>query len=274
MDTATDTAPARGARMTARGRRRLARTLQYAAIVAVVALLAFAADWDRIAASFLQFDIAADMFPDVWTSFWNTIVYTVLAFAFGMVVGIPIALMRVSAFGPYRWFATAYVEVFRGLPALLVLFLVGFGVPQAFPGIQYPGGVYGQVAIGLGLTSSAYIAESVRAGIQAVPKGQVEAARSLGMSHTRTMVTVVLPQALRIVVPPLTNELVMLTKDSSLVFVLGVTTATMELSKFARNELTDTANATPLLVGGLLYLLLTIPLGLLARRLENREDKR
>jgi polar amino acid transport system permease protein len=71
-----------------------------------------------------------------------------------------------------------------------------------------------------------------------------------------------------------TNELVMLTKDSSLVFVLGVTTATMELSKFARNELTDTANATPLLVGGLLYLLLTIPLGLLARRLENREDKR
>nr|BFF26205.1 hypothetical protein GCM10025732_41700 [Glycomyces mayteni] len=88
------------------------------------------------------------------------------------------------------------------------------------------------------------------------------------------MVTVVLPQALRIVVPPLTNELVMLTKDSSLVFVLGVTTATMELSKFARNELTDTANATPLLVGGLLYLLLTIPLGLLARRLENREDHR
>jgi polar amino acid transport system permease protein len=273
VDAATETAPAR-ARMTARRRQRLARGVQYAVILAVVAALAAVADWDRIAASFFQLDIAADMFPAVWTSFWNTIVYTVLAFAFGMVVGVPIALMRVSAFGPYRWFATAYVEVFRGLPALLVLFLVGFGVPQAFPGIQYPGGVYGQVAIGLGLTSSAYIAESVRAGIQAVPKGQVEAARSLGMSHTRTMVTVVLPQALRIVVPPLTNELVMLTKDSSLVFVLGVTTATMELSKFARNELTDTANATPLLVGGLLYLLLTIPLGLLARRLENREDKR
>ncbi|GAA1677147.1 amino acid ABC transporter permease [Glycomyces endophyticus] len=273
MDTASEAAPARG-RMTARRRRRLVRGVQYAVIAVVVALLAAVADWDRIAQSFLQFDIAADMFPAVWIPFWNTIVYTVLAFVFGMVVGVPIALMRVSTFAPYRWFATAYVEVFRGLPALLVLFLVGFGVPQAFPGIQYPGGVYGQVAIGLGLTSSAYIAESVRAGIQAVPKGQVEASRSLGMSHTRTMVTVVLPQALRIVVPPLTNELVMLTKDSSLVFVLGVTASTMELSKFARNELTDTANATPLLVGGLLYLLLTIPLGLLARRLENREDQR
>ncbi|THV26260.1 amino acid ABC transporter permease [Glycomyces paridis] len=260
--------------MTPRRRRRLARALQYALIAAVLLALALAADWGRIAESFLQLDIAADMFPDVWTAFGNTIVYTLLAFAFGMVAGIPIALMRVSEFGPYRWFATAYVEVFRGLPALLVLFLVGFGVPQAFPGLQYPGGVYGQVAIGLGLTSSAYIAESVRAGIQAVPRGQVEAARSLGMSHTRTMVTVVLPQALRIVVPPLTNELVMLTKDSSLVFVLGVTTATMELSKFARNELTSTANATPLLVGGLLYLLLTVPLSALARRLEHREDRR
>jgi polar amino acid transport system permease protein len=267
-------APRTEPRLTPRQRRRISRAVQYAVLAAVVVTLAVLADWEQIVASFFQFDIAAGMFPAVWTAFWNTIVYTVLAFVFGMVVGVPIALMRVSAFAPYRWFAAGYVEVFRGLPALLVLFLVGFGVPQAFPGLQYPGGVYGQVAIGLGLTSSAYIAESVRAGIQAVPRGQVEAARSLGMSHTRTMVTVVLPQALRIVVPPLTNELVMLTKDSSLVFVLGVTTATMELSKFARNELTANANATPLLVGGLLYLLLTVPLSALARRLEKRGDAR
>ena len=260
--------------MTPKQRRRLARAIQYAVIAVVVVLLAVLADWGQIADSFFRLDIAADMFPAVWTPFWNTIVYTLLAFVCGMVVGVPMALMRVSSFRPYRYFATVYIEIFRGLPALLVLFLVGFGVPQAFPGIQYPGGVYGQVAIGLGLTSSAYIAESVRAGIQAVSKGQVEAARTLGMSHTRTMITVVLPQALRIVIPPLTNELVMLTKDSSLVSVLGVTAATMELTKFARNELTATANATPLLVGGLLYLLLTIPLGLLARRLEKRGEAR
>lgn len=259
--------------MTVRQRRRLSRTVQYAVAIGVVVLVAALADWGRITESFLQLDIAAGMFPAVWTSFGNTIAYTALAFVFGMLVGVPIALMRVSGFGPYRWFAAVYVEIFRGLPALLVLFLVGFAVPQAFPGITWPGGVYGQVAIGLGLTSSAYIAESVRAGIQAVPPGQIEAARSLGMSHTRTMVGVVLPQALRIVVPPLTNELVMLTKDSSLVYVLGVTASTMELTKFARSELTATANATPLLIGGLLYLLLTVPLSALARRLENKGDR-
>ncbi|WP_372451666.1 amino acid ABC transporter permease [Glycomyces salinus] len=259
--------------MSPRKRRLLARTVQSALALAVLAAAAVLADWGRIADQFLRTDIAADMFPEVWTAFGNTVVYTILAFCFGMVVGVPIALMRTSSFAPYRWFATAYVELFRGLPALLVLFLVGFGLPLAFPGIQYPGGVYGQVALGLGLISSAYIAESVRAGIQAVPKGQIEAARSLGMSHTRTMVTVVLPQALRIVVPPLTNELVLLTKDSSLVYVLGVTTSTMELTRVARDALSAEANATPLVVGGLLYLLLTVPLSILARRLENRSDR-
>ena len=173
MSTRTDTIERR---MSPRQRQRLSRAIQYAVLAAVVIVLAAVADWGQIADSFFRLDIAAAMFPAIWTPFWNTIVYTVLAFIFGMVVGVPIALMRVSSFGPYRWFATVYVEIFRGLPALLVLFLVGFGVPQAFPGIQYPGGVYGQVAIGLGLTSSAYIAESVRAGIQAVSKGQVEAA--------------------------------------------------------------------------------------------------
>lgn len=260
--------------LTVRGRRRLTRTVQYGVFAAVLIALIALADWGRIADSFLQVDIAADMFPAVWTAFGNTVAYTLLAFVFGMLVGVPLALMRVSGFGPYRWLSTVYVEVFRGLPALLVLFLVGFAVPQAFPGVTWPGGVYGQVAIGLGLTSSAYIAESVRAGIQAVPPGQVEAARSLGMSHTRTMISIVLPQALRIVVPPLTNELVLLTKDSSLVYVLGVTASTMELTRFARSELTDTANATPLLVGGLLYLLLTVPLSALARRLETKGDRR
>ncbi|THV33684.1 amino acid ABC transporter permease [Glycomyces buryatensis] len=260
--------------MTVRQRRRWARTIQFAVALAVLALLAALADWGRIADSFFQVDIAAAMFPAAWTAFGNTVLYTIFAFIFGMVVAVPVALMRVSSFFLYRWVATAYVETFRGLPALLVLFGVGFGVPLAFPGIQYPGGVYGQVALGLGLTSSAYIAESIRAGIQAVPKGQVEAARTLGMSHTRTMISIVLPQALRIVIPPLTNELVMLTKDSSLVSVLGVTAGTLELTKFARDEMSDTANATPLIVGGLLYLLLTVPLSALARRLETKEDRK
>ncbi|MFC4337517.1 amino acid ABC transporter permease [Salininema proteolyticum] len=260
--------------MSPRTRRKLVRAIQYGVFLAVLAAVALAADWGQIADSFFRLDIAGDMFPRVWEAFGNTIAYTVLAFAFGVVVGVPMALMRISEVAPYRWFATAYIELFRGLPALLVLFIVAFGLPQAFSGMVLPGGVYGQVALGLGLTSSAYIAETVRAGIQAVPKGQIEAARSLGMSHMRTMVSIVLPQAVRIVIPPLTNELVMLTKDSSLVFVVGVTASSMELATFARSELNATANATPLLVGGLLYLLITVPLSMLARRLENKGESR
>jgi polar amino acid transport system permease protein len=260
--------------MSVRQRRRLVRSIQYAVFFLVIVLIALFADWGRIADSFLRVGVAADMFPAAWTAFRNTLLYTCYAFIFGMVVGVPMAFMRISQVAPYRWFATVYVELFRGLPALLVLFLVGFGIPLAFPGIDFPGGVYGQVALGLGLTSSAYIAETVRAGVQAVPRGQIEAARSLGMSYTRTMVTIVLPQALRIVVPPLTNELVMLTKDSSLVFVLGVTASTMELTRLARTEVTASANATPLLVGGLLYLVITVPLSLLARRLEHKGDRK
>ena len=143
-------------------------------------------------------------------------------------------MMRLSSVGPYRWFANGYVELFRGLPALVVLFMVAFGIPRAFPGFQFPGDIYGKVMVGLGLTAAAYMAETIRAGIQAVPKGQIEAARSLGFSPARTMVSILLPQAFRIIIPPLTNELILLIKDSSLVYVLGVTLEQYELTKFSQ----------------------------------------
>ena len=107
------------------------------------------------------------------------------------------------------------------MPALLVFIGFGFGLPIAFPAASYPGHV-GTVTLALGLVGAAYMAETIRAGIQAVPKGQMEAARSLGMSQSRAMVSIVIPQAFRIVLPPLTNELILLTKDSSLVYVLGL----------------------------------------------------
>ncbi|WP_018352189.1 amino acid ABC transporter permease [Longispora albida] len=257
--------------MTQTQKRRMARTGQYVLAAAVVLVVAGVADWPTITENFLNAEIARGLFPDIITvALRNTIVYTVLAFAFGIVLGVVLALMRLSSVGPYRWFAAGYIELFRGLPAMLVLFMVGYGIPIAFPGREIPGGVYGQVALGLGIVSSAYIAETMRAGIQAVPKGQYEAARTLGMSHTRAMLSIVLPQAFRLVVPPLTNEVVMLTKDSSLVFVLGTTAITTELAKFARDGLNSSANATPLVVGGMLYLVITLPLSYLARRLEHK----
>ena len=103
--------------------------------------IAFTANWAQLTEAFFNLDVAARMFPRVITvGLENTLMYTVLAFLFGLLVGIIIALMRLSSVGPYRWVATAYVELFRGLPALLVLFFVAYGIPNAFPGFEFPGG--------------------------------------------------------------------------------------------------------------------------------------
>jgi polar amino acid transport system permease protein len=114
------------------------------------------------------------------------------------------------------------------------------------------------------------MAEVIRAGIQAVPKGQMEASRSLGMSTGKTMAFVILPQGMRIIIPPLTNEFVLLLKDTSLLFIAGATVFTKELTTFARDANTSTANATVLIMAAMLYLLVTIPLTRVAAHLERR----
>ncbi|HWL84758.1 MAG TPA: amino acid ABC transporter permease [Polyangiaceae bacterium] len=249
----------------------VSQRVQYASFALVVLLILWRADWHTLANQFVRFDIAAKLFPDLLTvALKNTVVYTLSGFAWGLVLGLVIALMRLSKVPPYRWLAGLYIEFFRGLPALLIFIFVGVGIPLAFPGTELPGGTYGKVALGLGLVSAAYMAETIRAGIQAVPKGQMEAARSLGFSHRRAMISIILPQAFRIIIPPLTNELVLLFKDSSLVLFLGVTLGERELTKFGRDVASETANSTPIFVAGLCYLIVTIPLGYLVRRLEAR----
>jgi len=268
---AAEDAPPPRRRLSRRQRQRLMRGVQYLVFIAAVLTVALAADWGRLADAFFRLDIARSMFPNVLlVALRNTVIYTLLAFAFGLALGMVLALMRLSSVAPYRWAATGYVELFRGLPALLVLFMVGYGIPLAFPEREIPGGVYGSVMIGLGLTAAAYMAETIRAGIQAVPKGQMEAARTLGMSYTWAMISIILPQAFRIVIPPLTNEIVLLTKDTSLAYVLGVTAGTIELTKFSGDVLNQRVNPTPLVVAGLLYLAITLPLSQLVRRLELR----
>ncbi|MFI9241053.1 amino acid ABC transporter permease [Streptomyces sp. NPDC053086] len=260
--------------LTRRQKRRLSRGVQYAVFAAAVIAFAVTADWGRLQNQFAQADIAQQMFPDVITlALKNTVLYTLSGFVVGLVLGMVIALMRLSSVGPYRWLASVYIEIFRGLPALLIFIFVGVAVPLAFPGTEIPGGTYGKVAIALGLVSAAYMAETIRAGIQAVPKGQLEAARSLGFSPARAMISIIIPQAFRIILPPLTNELVLLFKDSSLVLFLGVTLEERELSKFGRDLASTTANSTPILVAGLCYLLVTIPLSFVVRRMETKAQE-
>ncbi|MER5857435.1 amino acid ABC transporter permease [Streptomyces sp. NPDC059688] len=260
--------------LTRRQKRAVSRGVQYAVFVAAVIAFAVSADWGRLQNQFAQADIAEQMFPDVITlALKNTVLYTLSGFVVGLVLGMVVALMRLSSVGPYRWLAGVYIEIFRGLPALLIFIFVGVAVPLAFPGTEIPGGTYGKVAIALGLVSAAYMAETIRAGIQAVPKGQMEAARSLGFSPAKAMVSIIVPQAFRIILPPLTNELVLLFKDSSLVLFLGVTLEERELSKFGRDLASTTANSTPILVAGLCYLLVTIPLSFVVRRMESKAQE-
>lgn len=249
-------------------RRRMARSGFYALLIIGVAVGALLADWPTIQRAFFNPTVAGSMFPEVVTiAAKNTVLYTTLAFIFGLVLALLLALMKLSSIRVYRWIASSYIELFRGLPALVTIILVAFALPIAF-GFSIPGGTLGRGTLGLGLVAGAYMAETIRAGIEAVPRGQMEAARSLGMSRGTAMTYIILPQAFRIIIPPLTNELVLLIKDTSLLFVIGTTPVSKELTKFGRDFMSDTFNATPLTVVALMYLVITLPLTSLVRQLE------
>lgn len=251
-------------------RQRLIRGALYGVFVAIVLVIVVTADWPTIRRAFGNTEIAIDMFPEVLTiAAKNTILYTAGAFSFGLVLALLLALMKMSTVGPYRWFANVYIELFRGLPALVTIILIAFALPIAL-GVSIPGGTLVRGSVALGLVAAAYMAETIRAGVEAVPRGQTEAARSLGMPRSTAMTFIVLPQAFRIIIPPLTNELVLLIKDTSLLFVIGTTPQTVELTKYGRDWMSLTFNGTPLTVIALVYLAITLPLTRLVAQLEKR----
>lgn len=252
-------------------RQRLGRLSSFAVGGVFLALLAIFADWPTIGNLFLNAEIAAKMWPGIVTvAMKNTLLFTVVSFVFGMLLATLLAVMKVAG-GPLGWFAVAFIEFFRGIPALLTIFGAAFVVPIAL-GFKIPGGGVGAATIGLILVTGAYGAEIIRAGIQAVPRGQTEASRSLGMGSGQTTFWVVLPQAFRIVIPPVTNEFVMLLKDSSLVFIVGLGVFDKELTAFARDALSATGNATPLFMAAVAYLIITLPLTWLVGLLEKKLD--
>jgi polar amino acid transport system permease protein len=261
--------------LTRRQRARAWRALAILVPLAFVAWRATVTDWANIRRTYFDLDIAQDMFPEVVTSAAvNTLLITTGAFVLGLALGLLVAVMRLSPIRGYRWVAAVYIEVLRGIPALVSLIFFAFVLPLTL-GFRFPAllGMSAQLVTAiaaLGIVASAYLAETMRAGIEAVPKGQVEAARSLGMSPFRTSVSIVLPQAFRIVIPPLTNELVLLLKDSALVYVVGLAAADRELTAFGREAVNRTFNGTPIVVSALMYLALTIPLTRLAAQLEKR----
>jgi polar amino acid transport system permease protein len=252
----------------------LLRGAQYVVFAAVIAAIAFVADWQAIRTNYFDAEVWKSLFPEIiTTAAKNTVIYTLYSFVLAFALAIIVALMKLAPVAPYRWLATAYIEFFRGLPALVVIFGVGLTLPLAFNGWRPPGGNGGAGVMALTIVYGAYMAETIRAGIQAVPKGQYEAARSLGMSSYRTMRSITMPQALRIVIPPLTNEFVALLKDTSLIQVLGFAAAERELTSFASDNIVAYANASPLMAVAVLYLVITLPLTRLVAWLERRGQR-
>ena len=235
----------------------------------IIAILIYFADLEKLQETMFKPEIIVDQFPKIITqAAKNTLIFTIAGFAGGSVLGLILALMKLSKFTFSRIISSIYIDCIRGLPAILILIFIAYGLPIAF-GVRIPG-AYSKGILALSVVSSAYIAEVVRSGIEAIPQGQGEAAEALGMSKITIYSNVILPQAFRIMIPPFTNELVLLLKDTALISVIGVTSATKELTRFGRDGVMSDANATPLVVTGFIYLILTIPLTRLASYLEKK----
>ncbi len=224
----------------------------------------------RLADTFFDLEVMRRAFADLLTEgLVNTIYISASAMLFGLAGGLVFALMAISRRWWIRLPARAYVDLFRGLPAILVILLVGLGLPTA--GIR-PFGRYtpAYAILALSIIAAAYITEILRAGIQSVEKGQMEAARSLGMTYLQAMWLVIVPQGVRRVLPPLTNEFIILTKDSSLLFVLGLSLGERELYRIGQQVASRTGNYSAVMLAGLFYLLITIPLTRLVNYMDTR----
>ena len=208
--------------------------------------------------TFFNWAYGVEVLPKVILGFTTNIFLTVIASTLVGAIALSIALIRTSkspALAPIRLLATAYVDVFRSIPLILVILLVGFGIPALqIKGLTSNVLVLGTIAVVI--TYSAYVAEVIRSGILSVHPSQKAAARTLGLSNRQTLRHVVLPQALRKVTPPLLNDLVALIKDTGLVSILGVTDAV----RAAQIETSRSFNYTPYITAAVLFLCITIPL--------------
>jgi len=212
----------------------------------------------------LDFSIIYSNFPDLLIGSWITIKISTISMLLGTLIGLIVGVIRGSIRNRVLLLvANIYLEIFRGTPLLIQLFFIYFGLPTI--GISLS--PWSASIIGLALNSGAYISEIIRAGIMGVDKGQWEAARSLGLSHLQSISYIILPQAARIILPPLVNTFSSLLKDSSLISILAIA----ELSRVGQLIYTKTFQPFEVYTAiGLLYLLMTSLLAYLSRLLEKR----
>lgn len=211
---------------------------------------------------FLNPTILVSSFPIVFQGFLMAVAIVAVAFPLAIPFGLCLALMRMAHFKLAKWISSLYVNVVRGTPLFLQIYIAFFGLPLA--GIQVPPFPLGVIV--LSLNSAAYLCEIFRAGIQSIPPGQNEASRSLGMNGAQTMIFVIIPQTIRRVIPTMTSEFILLYKDTSMLAAVGV----MEVVMYAKTIVANTGSITPYIVAACFYLVITIPLAKIVGRLETK----
>ncbi|WP_223068836.1 amino acid ABC transporter permease [Paenibacillus caui] len=212
----------------------------------------------------MDFSVLTGNYETFLHGFYNTILASLLGLVGSFILGTIIAVFRISQVRPLMWFGTAYVEFFRNIPLLLVVFLFYYGV-SSLVGVTLDG--FNAGTLGLAVYTSSFIAEAIRAGIMAVPKGQSEAARSSGLSYLQTMRYVILPQAIKLVIPPLSNQFINLVKNSSILSIVSG----FDLMYFGDGIATDTFDTiNTYIFVAMFYLVLTLPLSYGSRVLERK----
>ena len=212
--------------------------------------------------TFFNWDVLVSSFPLLLFGLRVTLLLGAVSIVAGLVLGLFVALARLYARRPFSVAAKIYIDIFRSIPLLVLLIIVYYALP--FVGLRLS--PFMSAALALTLVSGAYTAEIFRAGIEAVPRGQFEASQALGLSYRHMMVDVILPQAIRIVIPPLTNNCINVIKDTALASVVAMP----DLLKQATQAQALEANPTPLIVAALMYIALLWPLVILVGRLEKR----
>ena len=252
-----------------RRRQRRGQAIAAASSIVVIGGLAIwiltSPGWPVVRESFFSWSVFKDSFPEVLKGFWLDVKIFVIVEIAVLIFGLVIALIRTSAGAalfPIRLLATVYVDVFRGIPTLLLVYLIGFGIPALrLTGLPTDPVVLGGIA--LGLSYGAYVAEVYRAGIGSIHRGQRDAALAVGLTEAQALRHVILPQAVRRVAPPLLNDFLALQKDVVLVSILGP----QEAFRIAQIIQGETFNYTPLIAAACLFLLITIPLAWLVDRM-------
>ncbi len=248
----------------------LASTLVFAGIL--VALVVTSPGWSAVKEAFFNRQVFADNWKGIAHAFLLNIRIFLIAEVFILVFALLIAILRGlpgPVFFPIRMLAIIYTDLFRGVPTILVIYILGFGAPALqLTGVPVSPLFWGIVA--LVLVYSAYVAEVYRAGIESVHASQEAAARSLGLSRLKTLRFVIVPQAVRRVIPPLLNDFIGLTKDTALVALIGP----VEAFRQSQIDVAATFNYTPYVCTAILFILLTIPLARLTDWLIARERKR